>query len=176
MNVKEIIIEKLKSMNCDGLCNPDFRCGCSIDNLMPLIPCFSLCLETCKPAIYNKDHEIFEEIQRDDKYYTPKEIIDYIDEIESVIGKKDDNGKTDWSLLPMSTLEGVVKVLMFGEKKYSRDSWQKVDNAKNRYFSALMRHLVKWLDGEKIDSESGLEHIDHALCCLIFLRWFEKDK
>ena len=95
------------------------------------------------------------------------------DKIRS-IGQKHDTDKTDWSLLPMSTLEGAVKVLMFGEKKYSRDNWQKVDNAKNRYFSALMRHLVKWLDGVKIDDESGLNHLDHALCCLIFLRWFEE--
>ncbi len=74
----------------------------------------------------------------------------------------------------MSTLEGAVKVLMFGEKKYSRDNCQKVDNAKNRYFSALMRHLVKYLDGVKTDDESGLPHLDHALCCLIFLKWFEE--
>ena len=38
-------------------------------------------------------------------------------------GKKFDQGKLDWSLVPFKSLEGMVKVLMFGEQKYSRDNW-----------------------------------------------------
>ena len=112
-----------------------------------------------------------EEIVPETDFFTQEEV-DEISQMK-IYGVKNDDNKPDWSLLPMSTLEGVVKVLMFGEKKYSRDNWQKVDNAKNRYFSALMRHLVKYLDGVKTDDESGLSHLDHALCCLIFLKWFE---
>jgi hypothetical protein len=52
-------------------------------------------------------------------------------------------------------------------------AWQKVPNAKERYFAALMRHLTAWWDGERADPESGLHHLAHAGCCLLFLIWFD---
>lgn len=45
MNVKEIIIEKLKEIGADGLCDED--CGCSIDDLFP---CYTCNLSNCVPA------------------------------------------------------------------------------------------------------------------------------
>ena len=39
-----------------------------------------------------------------------------------------------------------------------------------------MRHLVEYKEGTKIDNESKLSHLDHALCCLLFLKWFEENK
>lgn len=36
-------------------------------------------------------------------------------------------------------------------------------------YSALLRHLTAFWDGENIDSESGLHHLDHAAACLAFL-------
>lgn len=91
-------------------------------------------------------------------------------------GLKLDNGKLDWSLLPFETLEGVVEVLQFGEKKYTRDNWKLVENAENRYFSALLRHIFRHKAGEKKDIESGLSHLDHAIANLIFLKYFELKK
>ena len=89
------------------------------------------------------------------------------------IGRKDDNDKDDWSLLPLKLLTPMIKVLTFGEKKYSRDNWQQVSDGKNRYYSALQRHITAWQGGEKVDEDSGLPHLAHACCCLIFLMWFE---
>ena len=51
------------------------------------------------------------------------------------------------------------------------DNWQQVDNAKERYFNACHRHLQAWWSGERLDSESGLPHLAHAVCCLLFLMW-----
>ena len=88
-------------------------------------------------------------------------------------GIKDDVDKLDWSLLPFATLHSVIKVLMFGAKKYSRDNWKLVPDAKRRYFSATIRHLDAYQDGDKCDKETGLSHLAHAICCLIFLLWFD---
>lgn len=87
--------------------------------------------------------------------------------IEESGGMKNDNDKPDWSLLPLETIEGIVEVLTYGAKKYKRDNWKKV--SVNRNFAALLRHLSKWQAGEEFDAESGLHHLDHALCDLMFI-------
>lgn len=92
---------------------------------------------------------------------------------EMQIGRKFDGGKLEYGLLPPLALEEVVKVLTFGAQKYERDNWQKVSDAKRRYFDALQRHIWAWKQGEQIDPESGIHHLAHAMCCLMFL--FEHD-
>ena len=116
----------------------------------------------------------------DDCKKLPKEMLkadrikhqEFVDELQRTVetsgGIRNDADKPDWSLLPLKTIEGLVKVLTYGAKKYSRDNWKKVSNERN--FAALMRHLSKWQDGEEFDPESGLHHLDHALCDLMFIR------
>lgn len=94
---------------------------------------------------------------------------------DSKKGNKNDEGKTRWGLLPWGAAEQVVRVLMFGADKYSVDNWQHVDRGKERYFDAAMRHLLAWKGGEKKDLESGLPHLAHAACCLLFLIWFDEE-
>ena len=84
-------------------------------------------------------------------------------------GRKFDGGKLEYGLLPPFALEETVKVLTFGAQKYERDNWQKVPDSKRRYFDAMQRHIWSWKQGEKIDSESGIHHLAHAMCCLMFL-------
>jgi hypothetical protein len=84
-------------------------------------------------------------------------------------GRKFDGGKLEYGLLPPKALEVVVEVLTFGAKKYARDNWKHVPDAKRRYFDALQRHLWAWKQGEQIDTESGIHHLGHAMCCLMFL-------
>lgn len=83
--------------------------------------------------------------------------------------KKNDAYKRDWTLVPWSAIALVVDVLMFGAIKYERDGWKKLDNADRRYLAAAFRHLTAYAEGEKNDIESGLPHLAHATCCLIFL-------
>ncbi len=92
---------------------------------------------------------------------------------ESKGGTKSDQGKTEWSLLPLEALEGCTKVLMFGAKKYDRHNWRK-GMLWSRIYDALFRHLKAWWGGEDLDPETGLSHLDHALCELIFLRYYEQ--
>ena len=89
------------------------------------------------------------------------------------IGMKYDKDKLDWSLLPLGPIKELIKVLAFGEKKYSRDNWQLVENPQQRYYSACMRHLIEWQEGRKKDKETKLPHLAHALCCIVFLLWFD---
>jgi hypothetical protein len=85
------------------------------------------------------------------------------------LGRKFDGGKLEYGLLPPLALEEVVKVLTFGAQKYDRDNWQVVPESKRRYFDALQRHVWAWKQGEKMDPESGIHHLAHAMCCLMFL-------
>ena len=91
-------------------------------------------------------------------------------------GKKDDKCKLDWALLPLYPIKEVIKVLMWGEKHYNRDNWQLVENARLRYYNAAMRHITEWYEGKKTDSDTKLPHLAHAICCLLFLLWFDKKR
>lgn len=84
-------------------------------------------------------------------------------------GRKFDVGKLEYGLLPPLALEETVKVLTFGAQKYERDNWQRVPDSKRRYFDALQRHVWAWKQGETFDPESGIHHLAHAMCCLMFL-------
>lgn len=90
-------------------------------------------------------------------------------------GKKFDGGKPMWDLIPLKTVGKIVDVLTFGANKYAPGNWKLVPNAQERYFAALLRHLEAWQSGESNDPESGLSHLAHAGCCLLFLLWFEDD-
>lgn len=91
-----------------------------------------------------------------------------------VKGIKYDGEKPRWDLLPLRPIREIVKVLTYGAKKYSDYNWTRVEPFKERYFAALMRHLDAWrTDGETHDPESGLHHLAHAGCCLVFLLWYE---
>lgn len=84
-------------------------------------------------------------------------------------GKKYDAGKTEWHLFLWLAAGEVVRVLMFGAKKYGEFNWVKVERARERYFNAAIRHLTAWYRGERNDAESGLHHLAHAACCVLFL-------
>ena len=95
-------------------------------------------------------------------------------------GKKWDDGKARWALLPRSPAEAIIRALMYGAAKYEPDNWKKVvlepttadaPSGRERYYDAAMRHLTKWGDGEENDPESGLNHLAHAGACLVFLLW-----
>jgi len=84
-------------------------------------------------------------------------------------GRKDDTGKAPWHLVPWNALGDVVAVLDFGARKYGEGNWRLVPNARERYFAATQRHLVAWFGGQHADPETGLPHLAHATCCVLFL-------
>lgn len=82
--------------------------------------------------------------------------------------KKYDSEKPRLDLLPVVALRGAGRVLAYGAKKYDPDNWRKVDD-RRRYLGAALRHLFAWAGGEDLDPESGLPHLDHAVCSVLFL-------
>lgn len=89
-------------------------------------------------------------------------------------GMKFDDGKRDFTLLPWDSVENIVEVLEFGAKKYSRDNWRYVDDAKHRYTKAALRHMIAYTKGEIDDPESGMPHLAHLGCCILFLMELDK--
>lgn len=89
------------------------------------------------------------------------------------LGVKLDAGKPRWDLLPTTPLAEVVGVLTFGALKYSADGWHHVPEPRARYYAAALRHIVAYQRGETVDPESGHHHLAHAVCCLLFLMWFD---
>jgi hypothetical protein len=84
-------------------------------------------------------------------------------------GVKYDQDKPRYELLPVGPIEETVKVLTCGAKKYDDFNWAKVKPFRPRYYAAAIRHIFAWWRGETNDPETGLHHLAHAMCCLIFL-------
>lgn len=81
---------------------------------------------------------------------------------------KDDGNKVRLELLPFEALEGVGRVLTFGAYKYGAHNWRR-GFAYSRLIAASLRHLFSFAKGEDNDPETGESHLDHAICCLLFL-------
>lgn len=94
-------------------------------------------------------------------------------------GKKDDAGKLRFDLLPWKAVASTAGVTTFGAAKYTENGWQTVPRAKSRYFAAALRHLWSWwtaaTEADRLDPESGLPHLAHAACCILFLLELELD-
>jgi rubredoxin len=81
---------------------------------------------------------------------------------------KADGGKLMMELIPTTALVSLGNVLTYGAKKYSPNSWQRVE--RERYVGALLRHFVAYMNNPTgRDEESGLMHIEHVLCNAAFL-------
>lgn len=80
---------------------------------------------------------------------------------------RDNEGKPQYSLLSLEALEPCVRVLEYGCKKYARANWKKGQKMSSLMDSTI-RHLSKILEGELVDEESGLSHLGHAMCNLMF--------
>lgn len=87
---------------------------------------------------------------------------------EQPTGSKFDGDKPRMDLLDSDFLEEVASVLTFGAKKYAAHNWRG-GIAYSRLIAAAYRHLGAINRGEDIDPESGLPHVAHLGCCVMFL-------
>jgi hypothetical protein len=89
-------------------------------------------------------------------------------------GKKYDSGKLRWDLLPLEIVGEIVRVLTFGANKYTDNGWMLVPEGEKRYFAALLRHIEAYQRGEEADPETGISHLAHAGCNILFLLYFQR--
>ena len=87
----------------------------------------------------------------------------------SSTGVKYDDGKPRTDLLPPDALLGTSAVFAYGARKYSANNWRGGIKL-SRLIGALLRHVFAFMAGQDLDPESGLPHLDHALCSLMMLR------
>lgn len=85
--------------------------------------------------------------------------------------KKFDQQKARMDLLPTDAITEIAKVLTFGAEKYGERNWE-LGMSWGRCYAACLRHLFAWWSGEDKDPESGLSHLGHAGCCLLFMLAF----
>lgn len=90
-------------------------------------------------------------------------------------GIKLDVDKVRLELLSPIALQRTATVLTFGAKKYADHNWRKGFNW-SRLYGAALRHLLAHMNGEDKDPETGLSHLDHLACCVMFLQEHEESR
>lgn len=88
-------------------------------------------------------------------------------------GLKFDAEKIRLDLIDAECLEELGKVLTFGARKYEAHNWRKGIRI-SRLLAATLRHLMSFAKREDIDAESGLTHLSHAFCNIMFMMWTVK--
>lgn len=103
------------------------------------------------------------------------------------VGIKYDGSKIRTDLLSSVAIEEICKVLTYGVQKYGDDNWR-YGMRWRRLIGSTFRHLYAFMRGEDNDPETGLSHVAHAGCGIMFLleyvltgngtddRWNEKNK
>lgn len=71
--------------------------------------------------------------------------------------------KTDLTLVPAELIYGAARAFEDGLKKPGRYAfnWKDVGLTIRDVGASLMRHTALYLDGQDLDEESGLCHLDH---------------
>jgi len=88
-------------------------------------------------------------------------------------GKKDMLGKPDYTLIDPYFLEGMVNAMEKGKVKYARQNWQTIHDP-HKLMAAAMRHLFAVHRGEFADNETGMSHLLHVACNMMFLYYHER--
>lgn len=86
---------------------------------------------------------------------------------------KHDSDKVRWELLSVDALNEIAKVMTIGASKYTDNNWREGFKW-SRLIGAAYRHLSAWHNGQDKDPETGLSHLAHLGCCVMFLLEHEK--
>lgn len=86
-------------------------------------------------------------------------------------GLRYNEDKLKWGYIHYKSLEPMIRVLMFGAKKYAPENWKKGLD-KKEILESMQRHLAALIDGEENDQESGISHMGHIQCNAMFYNYF----
>lgn len=87
-------------------------------------------------------------------------------------GVKHDSNKIRVELLSPIAIQEIAKVLTFGAVKYGDSNWR-LGLKWTRVLGACIRHVISYMGGQDKDPETGLSHLAHAGCCIMFLLEYE---
>jgi len=80
-----------------------------------------------------------------------------------------DDSKIPWRNLPWDSLKEVGEVIRYGTGRHGPRNWEQRDPVDADFESAMVRHVVAYMSGEKLDKESGRHHLAHAIANALFV-------
>ena len=84
-----------------------------------------------------------------------------------------DKGKIRLDLIPHEWVWGLGEVLTKGVAIYTANNWKKGMDW-SRILGSLLRHLYKFVRGERFDKETGCHHLDMVAWNALVLRYYDK--
>lgn len=66
----------------------------------------------------------------------------------------------------------IARVMTYGAVKYSPNNWR-LGFKYSRIIAAILRHIMQYSSGQKLDAETGVSHLAHACCGLFMLIEFD---
>jgi len=88
-------------------------------------------------------------------------------------GRKDDQGKLRFDLIPPGPLEELARVYTIGAAKYADRNWEN-GLQWGRVFAALMRHAWAFWRGERFDPKDGQHHLASVCWTAMALMEYER--
>jgi len=94
---------------------------------------------------------------------------------------KYDGGKPRMDLLDPEFLVDVAKVLTVGSAKYDQsqkvfqNNWRQGGMRWGQVYAAAQRHMNQFWAGEELDAETGLPHVAHSACNMMFLHYYARN-
>lgn len=77
--------------------------------------------------------------------------------------------KPPLSCVPCGPLFEVGAAMLDGSCKYGRHNYREIGVRASVYYDAMMRHAMKWWEGEDRDRDSGCLHLAHLAACALIL-------
>jgi hypothetical protein len=81
--------------------------------------------------------------------------------------------KLPLNLIPPMFPRLVAEVLKFGAKKYAPNNWMN-GMSWEEVLAGVQRHIQAFREGQEKDPETGLPHLAHASCGLMFMLWYSE--
>lgn len=78
--------------------------------------------------------------------------------------------KVPLDLVPAHVMMETSLAMLEGSLEYGSYNFRDIGIRASIYYSAHMRHMMAWWEGEDIDPKSGFHHIIKAIACLVILR------
>lgn len=76
--------------------------------------------------------------------------------------------------IPSEILLDLGTIFGFGAEKYYSGKWIKEPTSIKKRIGSALRHVYKYRSGTKLDDESGLNHLDHAIVQLMMASYYDK--